>query len=298
MFVSTTPLKLQRVLLSLFLICFLTACSSLSGFPAASINENAELEDLQPYFKPATVDACIDDANCRNKIVNGRLRAVDLNYYAFVKALFVQHNSASLAADIAVLGLNAAGAVAGGALTKAALAAASAGIVGVKGAVDADLFYQKTMPALVAQMDAQRKTILAQILRGLTEGVSQYPLQQALRDVDSYYAAGTIPGAITGIVGDAGAKTAEADNEIIQISGPLADDVYARQVKAHDWIRSLTNEQDLDKVIRALNLSLPANSTAGQKRNAIFRELDKASTNPALDALLARVRTQFPAVEF
>src|SRR5437899_1909788 len=94
------------------------------------------------------------------------------------------------------------------------LAASSAGIIGVKGAIDADLFYQKTMPALVAQMDAQRRTVLANILQGLSQGLDLYPLQQGLRDVDSYYAAGTIPGAISGVVTDAGAKSEEADIKI------------------------------------------------------------------------------------
>jgi hypothetical protein len=195
---------------------FVASCASLSGYPAPSINEKAELASLQPYFSPEKTNSCADkpDKQCRNDIISGRLRAVDLNYYAFVKALFQQYNASTLGADIAVLGLNAAGAVSGGALTKSALAAASAGIVGVKGAIDADLFYQKTLPALVAQMDAQRKTVLANILKGLSEELDKYPLQQGLGDVDAYYAAGTIPGAISGVITDAGAKSEQADIKI------------------------------------------------------------------------------------
>jgi hypothetical protein len=231
-----------KLTIAFLCLTLVASCASMSGYPPASIDQNAELKSLQPYFSPDKVNSCADK-QCRNEIISGRLRAVDLNYYAFVKVLFEQYSASTLSADIIVLGLNAAGAVAGGAATKAALAAASAGVVGVKGAIDADLFYQKTMPALVAQMDAQRKTVLANILKGLSQELAQYPLQQGLGDVDAYYASGTIPGAISGIVTDAGAKSERADIKITRNQQFVAN--FAKANTTVDRISKLSQAQAL-----------------------------------------------------
>lgn len=236
-----------RGLLVVTLALSLASCSSLSGYPKPSSDPKAELQTLQVYFSPAEIakyDALTDPAAkrlYRNEIVTGRLRAIDLNYNAFVKALFVEHGTASLGGDLAILGLNAAGSVVGGAVTKSALAAASGGIAGAKGAVDTDLFYAKTLPALVAQMDAQRKTVLVNIRRGLAEPMSDYPLQQGLADLDSYYNAGTLPGAVTGIIEDAGAKSAAAEFEIRRTPEFVANRAKAETIV--DRIAKLSPDQ-------------------------------------------------------
>jgi hypothetical protein len=54
------------------------------------------------------------------------------------------------------LATNAVATVTGGEVTKAALAAGSAFMVGTQGAISKDLFYQRTIPALLAQMEANR----------------------------------------------------------------------------------------------------------------------------------------------
>jgi hypothetical protein len=80
--------------------------------------------------------------------------------------------------------------------------------------VDKNAFYEKTLPALLAKMEALRKQQLAVIRHGLALAPEDYPLIQALADVDTYYNAGTIPGAILEITGDAGATSKAADIEI------------------------------------------------------------------------------------
>src|SRR5262249_46089227 len=152
-------------------------------------------------------------------------------------------NGFGLATDLIVLGLNAAGAVVGGAEAKSALAAASGGIVGAKGAVDKDLFYQKTLPALIAQMSAQRKVVLVDIRRGLTLDVDQYPLQQALVDLENYYAAGTIPGAINAIVQDAGATSQTAQLELRRDAAFVQNQANAASILAR--VEGLTDNQAL-----------------------------------------------------
>jgi hypothetical protein len=80
--------------------------------------------------------------------------------------------------------------------------------------VDKDLFYQKTMPAILAQMQARRAEMVAQITTGLGRSTTAYPLSQAIVDLGAYENAGSIPGAINGIVTDAGKKTADAEMSV------------------------------------------------------------------------------------
>ena len=44
---------------------------------------------------------------------------------------------------------------------KSILSGVVAGIAGIKGTVDKNLFFQRTIAVLIAQMDAERKTVLA-----------------------------------------------------------------------------------------------------------------------------------------
>jgi hypothetical protein len=131
------------------LFCLLAAniagCAPLSGCPSDPSNPKAELTALQTYFAPDVrkkYDAIVDPKlrrQFRDEVVYGQIRAYDITFKRFEKALAGDSNAFSIGTDLLVLGLNAAGAVTG---ASAALAAASAGIVGAKGAVDKDLFYR------------------------------------------------------------------------------------------------------------------------------------------------------------
>jgi hypothetical protein len=65
-------------------------------------------------------------------------------------------------------------------------------------------------------MNAQRKVALVPIVAGLQEDVSQYPLSSAIVDLQTYYEAGTMTGALQAILADAGTKDAEATKLIDQ----------------------------------------------------------------------------------
>jgi len=192
-------------------------CAPLSGYPRDPNDLDAELAALQTYFSPdirTQYDALVD-ANARrqfrDRVVYAQLRAYDINFKRFQKALTGDRNAFGVGTDWILLGLNAAGAATGG---SAALSAASAGIVGAKGSVDKELFYQKTLPALLAAMEASRTAALVPIEQGLSKPDAEYSLHKALADVSTYDRAGSIPGAINAIVKDAGAKGNAAEAEL------------------------------------------------------------------------------------
>ena len=69
----------------------------------------------------------------------------------------------------------------------------------------------------MAQMMAQRKGVLVRIRDGLLHrSDAEYPLAQGLADLEEYFYAGTIPGAITGVVQNAGAESQRNDRLLME----------------------------------------------------------------------------------
>jgi len=201
----------------------LAACNSLDGGPDRAVDANAELERLKRYFSVEMLSDydALSSANeagekraIRNEIVNGRVAFFDISYNLFKQALHREGVLTSIGTDVTTIGLGAAGALTSGG-TSQILSAISAGVVGSKESIDKNAYFDKTMPALLIEMDAARKSVLALIKTGLATGIDIYPLEAALIDLENYYAAGTIPGAIAGIVEASGEKSAEANAILI-----------------------------------------------------------------------------------
>jgi hypothetical protein len=149
--------------------------------------------------------------------VDSRLQAIDLHFHSFEHELYRQGVVTSIGFDFIILGLTGAIATVGGEGFKEALGATSAGLLGAKTSIDKNAFFEKSIPALLAQMSASRATALVQVREGLTKSVEEYPLDQALTDVENYYAAGTLPGALQAITAQAGAAKQEAEKVLFGI---------------------------------------------------------------------------------
>ena len=132
------------------------------------------------------------------------MRACDIEFADFERRLYGDGNVVGLGGDLVGLVLTGLIATTGNAATKSALGAASAGVIGASAAINKDLYYQKTIPALLAQMEADRLKALAPITTGLKLSDADYPLMQAYIDLDAYKSAGSIPAAITAINQNAG----------------------------------------------------------------------------------------------
>lgn len=237
----------------------LTGCvASLAGYPDSSADLDRELKQLEPYFAADVVKKCNDEPDpnkkraWRDEVVNGRIRAVNLHFNVFEQAIYKEGVSLNLATDWVVLVLGGAGATAGDARTKQILAAISGGITGGKAAFDKHAYFEKTMPALLSQMTALRKTTLLKIQTGLSKGVDEYQCNQALMDVEDYYAAGTIPGAIKGITEAAGATAADADKKMTVVLSKLRPKEFvslerqARVKQLLERIDKLSDDKALD----------------------------------------------------
>jgi hypothetical protein len=200
----------RYIVILLAIIPFTTACAAMKGYPNDPEDTQQTLAVLQSSFGPASEKAYYNETDAtkrqadRNQLIYDRMHAYDLEFENFEKSLYSSGNALSTGSDLVVLALNGLGATIGTSATKAALAAASAGIVGANGAIDKDLYYQRTLPALIAQMEAARSQAKVAIYAGLQQSDAQYPLAKADLDLEALQRAGGIPAAITDISTQAG----------------------------------------------------------------------------------------------
>lgn len=223
----------------------------------------------------------------RDQVVINRLRAYDIKFGEFEKRLWGDSNVVSLGGDLAILMLGGLGATAGSAVTKSALAAASAGIVGAQAAINKDLYYQRTLPALLSQMEANRDKIKLMILEGLKKEDVKYSLFQADLDLDALQRASGIPAAIGDITEQAAenralaqANLARAEFTVSAVTVP----VQARKLAINRFVRSLAASGDpadlakLDAIADALGVPKGARTT--DTRNNILFEMDRLVQTP------------------
>ena len=204
----------------LFLV--LTSCASTSGFQERPERIDTKLERLQKdYFLPGT-DVLAeynkperpDKQSYRDNVVHGRLLAIDMQYGLFKQALYEEGVTTNVAIDTLGVVVGTAGAAVTGSDGSRILSALSGGISGTGTAINENLYYKRTLPALLALMDAKREAIRAEIISGLTTDHNTYPLGRALVDLERYVQAGSIPGAISEILASAGEAKSIAEEKI------------------------------------------------------------------------------------
>jgi hypothetical protein len=211
------------------LLIITLGCASNGGYPDRAVDPKTELLGLNNYFEPQTITAYATlTGNAkqlrRDEIVNGRLRAIDLNYGIFEQTLTKDVGNVNVGSDWAVLALAGAGTIVTGADTKAVLAAVSALITGAKLSVDKNIYYEKTILVILGKMTSLRRGVLVTIRKGLTHDEKEYPLEQALIDLDDYYNAGTIPGALIDVNASSGAALSQSNEKLKQISAAFLED--------------------------------------------------------------------------
>jgi hypothetical protein len=230
--------------LSLVLLFHTFGCASLryAGAPPPSYDVDEDLRQLAEHFKPATAVESYyalpaPTPKDRNTVISARLVMINLEYLKWLRTVTADKQLLDTATDVLNLSLNLAATVTGGETAKTVLSAVSAGVTGSKASIDKHYFYEKTMPALVAAMNAQRKVVLARILDGMKSSLEDYPFEEALTDVYEYYQAGTFTGAITAIQADAGSKEKKADDKILKLSKPTPDEKEAVKTLQPVWVK-------------------------------------------------------------
>ncbi len=150
----------------------------------------------------------------RDQIVTLRLLAIDARYQAFVQELRGARAGIGLGADLVTLVLGGLGTFVTGGNTQAVLAAGTAVVAGARTSFDKNLFYDQTLPAIVAQMDAERNKQLLVIRTGLSKADDVYALPDALFDLSQLERLGSIETAIKRITESATAQAKKTSEEL------------------------------------------------------------------------------------
>lgn len=225
----------------LFLMLPLGACASFDGIPkpVVPVEDVVRLATTGAYSAEAAVaiaqDATRDDEEkrrYRDAYIAIQLKAADARYLDFRTKLSRQMKGANFGLELGILGLTSAGAIASE-RTANILSAAASGLAGSKSALSKEVYFEKTLPALIASMDARRLTQKAGILeRRRTRSVGEYPIEEAMIELGAYELAGSLDGAIEQVTSAASAERAQAqaayDNVIATcFAEEGVDDVWA-----------------------------------------------------------------------
>jgi hypothetical protein len=164
----------------------------------------------------------------RNAIIYEYEWLIDNVYGNYENSFFTGQAYMGTAADAAVLGLSAAGAVTGTAQLKAILAAVAGGVTGLRASYEHNFFDAATREVIVETMHAARDTVRARIAAGeatcLTATVcpstgTAYTLEDGFADLQAYFSAGTVMGALLTISGSATNQAAAARQSMRALRG-------------------------------------------------------------------------------
>lgn len=284
------------------------SCAPIQGYPLDPEDTGATLKSLAPCFNgaiEAQYVAAIGDlarTPIRDTIVYCRMRGYDIEFSDFEKALYSESNSVAVGSDLIALILGGLTATTGNAATKAALGAASVGVLGANTAINKDLYYQKTIVALLAQMEANRAEVKVPIAIGLSLPDSKYNLFQAYSDLDAYKNAGSIPGAIGAITQNAETQKQNAQNEVIlrgiSLETPAVAMRYDVLTKYILGLVAVKDTTTLGKIADALGIAVPPGSTYLQIKGLIvdylYEAIDgkttEADKQAELDALAVKLK--------
>lgn len=260
------------VVVVVLLASALSGCATIGrgGAPEPSFDIDKDLEQLAKQFGHADAIASFYAApsvDARNRFISGRLTMMNIRYIQFIRSSTADKQLLDSAAQMLTLGLSLAGATVPGAATKTLLAVAAAGVTGSKEIVDKNYYYEKTIPALIAQMNAERRKALVPLLSGMTHSLSTYTFEQAIDDLHTYYFAGTFIGAINAIQADAGAKERAQDEVIARLTPVSVADVATK--RGLTAVIGRLQAGDLSKIQAAIKAidpdATPATTLAGAK---------------------------------
>lgn len=286
----------------LFAAAWLAGCSSLqqSGGP-----EPLQLSGQQrDALLAATGDLALDAAQTqagdegarralRNSYIANRLVLLDVSFLNYLRSLTADRRTLDSASEGTVLGLSVLGTVVETARAKENLAALVATVTGLKSNVDKNYFGNRAIDALAQTMVTRRKEVLARIIESLPASLATYSIVSARSDLNDYYDAGTMDGALRSIHADASkrdetvTKKLEQDRLVANTLENLNPQMLALKISLTRALGAKT--VTLDALTKALQaLSVPADkvpATLEAAANILQQFVRGARTSENIDAL-------------
>lgn len=195
----------------------------------------------------------------RDRVIGAYLAGADAQYLHFRAKLSREMKGSNLALGLLALGLTGGASIAGEA-TANALSAGAAGAIGTRASVSKELWFEKTLPALMTAMASKRTTIRTQIMVRMRETAEVYSLAEAFGDLARYQEAASLDGAVETVTSAVAEKNAEADeiyaNEVAFYTAPPEDGVAALRKSVKVALAAkLTDEVKINAAANAVGLT-------------------------------------------
>lgn len=288
---------------SVSLTVLLGGCASFDGSPQRVVPISVAIAQVGKSKYP--IDEALaqfhakmgsDQISWRNTVISLYLAAADARYAEFRRDLSRQTKITGLGLDLAILGVAGAGSLAGSAAN--ALAATAAGLNGARITISKEVYFEKTLPALLASIDAARLNIRTAIFQHMREGADVYPLEIGFADLGNYESAASLDGAVQNITASESAKveTAQRNFDIIA-ELPLPEpgtqqivSIIKRRLKA---LGDTTppDRKSLDVVAKLVGTDAPAKSFNDVFEATMIRISEKKGSLAYLNKLVADAKT-------
>lgn len=226
MFTDTTKRILKSTVLLVCVTAFESGCSSISA-----VQRPINSADLSVGFCPSRTDLeeargkqGAELARIRDEMISQCVKAINRGYTEFKINLHRESTGTRVVTGILSASASAVGTFAKPELAKR-LAAGNAALVGASATLDKEAFYQQTLPAIEASMDANRDRILKRIVDSQLRDPNaiSYSLVSAGFDLDAYQQAGNIYAAITELTTTASREAADARDERMEAQTAVLD---------------------------------------------------------------------------
>lgn len=246
------------------------------GAPARATQIDLGLTDDQlDYYGKAPPNL---QQSYRNELVAARMYAIDMNYTEFEGALMRERQNIGFLSTTATLGLTGAVPLVDSTTTKDILGAAGAFVTGTRSAYYDEVLLKSTVQMIINQMRANRDAQKAKIIQKRDQSTIQYPLGDALSDVEAYYRAGTLVSGIVEAAETVSEKAAiiEASKDYVEING-IAEDASYQTLKAYLYEGGTYHKDRASQLRGILNSTHP-----GLRLVDVIEDPDKASIRTEL----------------
>ena len=289
----------------LMAMTLVSGCSTFRGAPAPLLKPSLMKDDGFVDAK-AQMDILVSadlSVENRNAAVFKLMALADVRYLQFRNDIVSNRKHTRSASNALLLATDIAATLTQSRGVKDNYIALSALINGGETIYDKDYLFDRTIEALVAQMDANRKAKQVLIYEALRDGsVQAYPGQAALADVLDYYYMGTINAAVIGVQKSANEQQRQSEKEL-RVIGPIdAAQITERQAQTDRSARFVDSlgADDRGKLadfLRGNGIEVP-NLADAQSPNIILRqrmnELRKKKQDqfPNFDSVLAALKAR------
>lgn len=205
-------------LAALAIIATVCGCATMHGMPKQGVSlQLANQSDVG-----ADQVAFDYSVEVRDQWIESNLISIDGLYDDFVTELQKSRNGWSIGAGILDIAFGVASSLTPSAGVKANYAAASTLLTGSYAVINKEVFYEKTVSALVAAMDARRKSVLLQIRTGMQQDKKTYPISAAHEHIRAYQRASSLIGGLSFVEAAASESIKNDESDIAELR-PLTD---------------------------------------------------------------------------